>query len=169
VAAKPSRDVRRWQIARLHLAQRLEAAREGRVFGGCRCGAPELGADDAGEVGVGGLPGSCRRIAEHGGAQAGERLGLVAFQQVADAVEIDPAALGQGDRESEAGWPVTPRSASSRAANSGIVMSGAASTAAIREGNCSESLPLPQADPACAASSLPRLTRAPPSGSPNWR
>jgi hypothetical protein len=51
------------------------------------------------------------------------------------AVSLYDNPARQSSRDREAGLAVTPRSASSRSANSGMVMSGVACTAAIRNGS----------------------------------
>ena len=97
--AEPRRDCRGRQILGLYARQGLDIAGKDRIEGGgfgCR---PELGADSTREVGVGRLPGLRLRIAEHGVAEFGENIGLLAAEQGGNSCRIDAAGLVQRDGE----------------------------------------------------------------------
>ena len=96
-------DIRWTQGRGLNSHQRAHVALKGRIErrGGFRGG--KLGADRAGEIGVGGLPRAIGRVLEHGVTELVDHLVTVAMQKLGDMVEVDATALVEHDGKRVAG------------------------------------------------------------------
>ena len=89
-------DVAGQHVLGLHRPQGVDIAGILRAGG---FGGGELGAHIAGEIGVGGLPGSGLRVGEDQVAQLGDNLCFRLAVEGADERQIDRAALVEGDQQ----------------------------------------------------------------------